>query len=204
MTKGSGQTLRAVVNRRAVWAVVGAILVGSCSTGDKRPSNVADICAIYRDNPRWAREAAAAEAKWGAPQEVKMAIIWRESTFRADARPPRTSFLGIPTGRQSSAFGYAQALDGTWDWYRKETGARGADREDFGDAIDFVGWYMAKTRTANGLPMTDAYNQYLAYHEGHAGYQRGNWRAKPDVQRAAAQVAAQAALYRAQRQRCGA
>jgi len=192
------------MKRRAVWALAAGVALASCSTGDRRPSNVADICAIYRDNPAWARAAAQAEAKWGAPQEVKMAIIWRESTFRADARPPRTSFMGIPTGRQSSAYGYAQALDGTWDWYRKETGASGADRDDFRDAIDFVGWYMAKTRVSNGLPMTDAYNQYLAYHEGHTGYKRGDWRAKPGVRRAAAQVAAQAQLYRQQRQRCGA
>jgi hypothetical protein len=25
----------------------------------------------------------------------------------------------------------------------------------------------------------DAFNHYLAYHEGHGGYRRGTWRAKP-------------------------
>ena len=29
----------------------------------------------------------------------------------------------IPTGRQSSAFGYSQALDGTWKEYRRLQGA---------------------------------------------------------------------------------
>jgi len=204
MTNTSGQSLRAGVKRRRIGALMLLAALSACSSGDRRPTNVADICAIYRDNPQWARAAAQAEAKWGTPQEVKMAIIWRESAFRADARPPKTYFLGVPTGRMSSAFGYAQALDGTWDWYRNETGNRGADREDFADAIDFVGWYTAKTRALNGVPPTDAFDQYLAYHEGHTGFRRGDWRSKPGVQRAASDVVRQSEIYRAQRARCGA
>jgi hypothetical protein len=183
------------------------VLAGCGGSGsgrsDVRPSNVADICAIYRDNPHWALAAAEAEQKWGAPQEVKMAIIWRESTFRNDARPPYRTVMGVPTGRRlSSAYGYAQAIDGTWDWYRKETRANGVERDVFVDAIDFVGWYMAKTRDMTGVQTWDAFNQYLAYHEGQTGYRRGSWRSKPHVQRAAAQVAHQAEVYRAQRRRC--
>ena len=30
----------------------------------------------------------------------------------------------------------------------------------------------------NGVPLHDAYNQYLAYHEGKAGYARGSYRGK--------------------------
>ena len=33
--------------------------------------------------------------------------------------------------------GYAQALNGTWDWYKKDTGNRGASRTDFSDSSDF-------------------------------------------------------------------
>ena len=36
---------------------------------------------------------------------------------------------------------FAQALDGTWERYKSETGREFADRDDFEDAIDFVGWY---------------------------------------------------------------
>lgn len=194
---------------RPLCAAMLAALAAACSSGgavhrDVRPSNVADLCAIYRDNPHWATAAAQAEAKWGAPQEVKMAIIWRESTFRADARPPFRTVLGVPTERLSSAYGYSQAIDGTWAWYQKETGANDADRTDFTDAVDFVGWYMAKTQFANGVPQTDAFNQYLAYHEGHRGYSSGRWRSNPQLLKAASQVAQQAERYAAQKRRCAA
>ncbi|MEM6678914.1 MAG: hypothetical protein AAF675_13695, partial [Pseudomonadota bacterium] len=120
-----------------------------------------------------------------------------------EARTPRTYFLGmIPTGRVSSAYGYAQAIDSTWDWYREDSGNSGADRDDFEDAADFVGWYMAKTRRANGLPMTDAYSHYLAYHEGHTGYKRGSWQQKAWLKNAAGAVARQASRYRQQLDRC--
>ena len=79
---------------------------------------------------------------------------------------------------RSSAYGYAQALEGTWDDYRADTGRRGADRDDFADSSDFIGWYMSGATRVNGMPLHDAYNQYLAYHEGKAGYARGSYRAK--------------------------
>ncbi|MGF1660601.1 MAG: transglycosylase SLT domain-containing protein [Rubrimonas sp.] len=180
-----------------------AMLAACAGHEDVQPRDVSDICAIYRDNPHWATLARESARKWSAPEEVKMAIIWRESSFRAEARPPRKYFLGVPTGRLSSAYGYPQAIDGTWDWYRKETGNSRAERDDFEDAIDFVGWYLDKTRAMNGVPTQDAFSQYIAYHEGHGGYRSGAWRAKPDVRRAASQVAAQAARYRAQLSRCG-
>lgn len=178
-----------------------ALLTAACGASDRPVSNTEDICAIYADNPHWRRLVSDSADRWGAPEEVKMAIIWRESSFRAEARPPRTYFLGIPTGRVSSAYGYSQAIDGTWDWYEREVG-RSGDRDEFEDAIDFVGWYMAKTRQSNGVPMNDAYHQYLNYHEGHAGYRRGSWKRKPWLMNAASQVQAQAARYRAQAARC--
>ena len=83
----------------------------------------------------------------------------------------------IPLGRQSSALGYSQALDGTWDEYRSATGNRRADRTDIRDATDFVGWYSNKSRERNGIALNDARNLYLAYHDGHTGFARG--RTKP-------------------------
>ena len=102
----------------------------------------------------------------------------RESRFDADARTPRRYvFFGlVPWGRQSSAYGYAQVLDGTWDWYRSETGTWFARRDNFGHAVDFMGWYMNKTTQKAGVSKSDAYNQYLAYHQGHQGYLEGRYR----------------------------
>ena len=132
-----------------------------------------------------------------------MAVIWRESGFRQDVRPPRTYLLGvIPWGRQSSSHGFTQAVEGTWEWYIDSTGNRGADRDDFSDSADFVGWYVDRSHRSNGIAKTDAYRNYLAYHEGHGGYQRGTYRRKPAVRRAAKEVADMAQRYRQQLRRC--
>jgi hypothetical protein len=75
-----------------------------------------------------------------------MATIYHESRFIGNARTPRRYTLGvIPMGRQSSAYGYSQALDGTWDEYLSEVGARRRSRDNIDDATDFMGWYMDKT-----------------------------------------------------------
>lgn len=181
-----------------------AFVAVSCSSTPKGPPRHQDnICSIFDERPDWREATEASAARWGAPVEVQMAIMWRESSFRADARTPKTYALGfIPWGRVSSAYGYSQAIDGTWDWYREETGNSGADRDDFEDSADFVGWYMAKTRRVNGLDMHDAFNHYLAYHEGHTGYRRGNWRSKAWLLGAADQVSNQANRYRAQLRNC--
>lgn len=90
----------------------------------------------------------------------------RESSFVHDAQPPMQYFLFIPTGRASSAYGYAQVKDETWADYQRETGNGWSDRDDFADAIDFMGWYTHKAQRLNGTSKWDAYGQYLNYHEG--------------------------------------
>ena len=185
-------------------AILVALAVGSCSSSPSGPPSVQDdICTIFAERPAWREAVVDSAIRWGAPVEVQMAIIWKESNFRAEARPRKTYALGIiPWGRASSAYGYAQAIDSTWDWYRRETGNRGADRDDFNDAADFVGWYMAKTMVSNGIRMHDAFSHYLAYHEGHAGFRRGGWRNKGWLKQTATQVADRAVRYRGQFHRC--
>lgn len=181
------------------------LLVLSACSGDSQPppANLQDACAIKADRPSWFRSMRQTERKWGAPVPVQLATLYQESTFRPRARTPRTYALGfIPTGRVSSAYGYAQAIDGTWDWYREETGQRRAKRHRFSDASDFMGWYMAKTTRENGVAPHDAYNQYLAYHEGHSGFRRGSYTRKAWLQNTAAKVQNRAATYQAQLQGC--
>ena len=80
------------------------------------------------------------------PVPVLMATLRKEFGFQHNAKPPRTWLLGfIPWKRVSTAYGYSQALDATWAQYQRETGNESADRTDFADAVDFVGWYDAKT-----------------------------------------------------------
>lgn len=180
------------------------LALGSCSsTPSGAPRAQDDACALFAERPGWYEAVQASALRWGVPIELQLAIIWRESSFRAAVRPPKEYALGvIPVGRPSSAYGYAQAIDGTWDWYRRETGNSGADRTDFTDAADFVGWYVNRTMRVNEIGPFDAYNHYLAYHEGHRGFSSGKWRKKTWLMQAAESVAVQASRYRGQISTC--
>ena len=151
-----------------LWIVV----ISACATAP--PKNVENICAIFEEKRDWYRAAKKSEKKWGTPKHVQMSIIRQESSFIFDAKPPRTKLFGfIPWKRPSNAYGYAQALDSTWEWYKDDSGRWFADRDDFDDAIDFVGWYTNMSNKTEGISKWDPYNQYLAYHEGQAGWRRG-------------------------------
>ncbi len=176
-------------------------LLTACATTP--PQNPGDACAIFREYPDWYQDARQASRRWGTPIPVLLAIIHQESRFRADARPPRTRILWvIPGPRPSTAYGYSQALDSTWDQYLDEAGDWGADRDDFEDAVDFVGWYTHTTWRRNGVARHDAYHHYLAYHEGHGGFARGSYRNKPWLLNTARRVARRAQRYRAQLRGC--
>lgn len=189
---------------RFLSALVLLLAVASCGGGHKAPPrNLDNACSIIKQRPDYLKAFRASERRWGVPVHVQMATIYHESRFRGDARTPHQFLLGvIPVGRQSSAYGYSQALDGTWDDYRRDTGRRRAKRNRISDAADFMGWYMRKTRKKNGIPLYDARNQYLAYHEGHSGYSRGSFRSKPWLMRVARQVASRSRTYQAQLAAC--
>ena len=180
--------------------VVVALLAG-CSTDP--PRNITNSCDIFADKGGWYRDANRAYEKWGVPIHLQLAIIYQESRFVDDAKPPRDHILWIiPWGRVSSAYGYAQAQDSTWDWYIEKTGNRGADRDDFEDAVDFIAWYGSMSHQMLGISKWDAYNQYLAYHEGQGGYKRKTYRSKPWLVKVADKVDARARSYRTQLARC--
>lgn len=197
---GNNNPLRALSRLRT--AVVLSLLgLAGCATVP--PSQPENLCAIFQEKDGWYAAATASYRHWRAPIPVMMSIIYQESSFRADAAPPRTHLLWvIPWTRPTSAYGYSQAIDGTWDWYVRETGNSWADRDSFADSIDFVGWYIAKSHDMLGLAKADAYSQYLAYHEGQAGYRRGNYRGKGWLITVAHRVAARANRYRQQLQGC--
>ncbi len=169
----------------------------------KPPSNLNDSCAMFKEKSGWYDDANAAFKKWGVPIHVQLAIIHQESRFRAQAKTPTEYLLWfIPWGRKSSAYGYAQVKDETWDWYIEKTGNSGADRDDFEDVTDFIGWYVNYTHKTLGISKWDAYNQYLAYHEGHGGFQRKTFNKKPWLIGVAKKVKKRAAMYQTQIARC--
>ncbi len=151
----------------------------------------------------WYKAVKASEKKYNAPKHVQLAIINQESNFASDAQPPRDKLFGaIPWTRPTSAYGFAQVVDGTWKWYQRDSGNSGADRDDFADASDFIGWYMHKSNQLSGIAKSDAYNQYLAYHEGHGGFNKKSHLAKDFLLKAAKQVSTNAKRYQQQLAQC--
>ena len=184
---------------------IAPLLLALCLAGcaGAPPENPANACSIFKEKEDWYAAARKAKQRWGVPISVQMAIINQESSFVEDARPPRNRFLGfIPLGRPTTAYGYGQAIDGTWAWYQEKTGKDDAERDEFEDVVDFIGWYTDQSRRRFGISKGDAYRQYLAYHEGHHGYQRGTYATKARLLRAARQVESSAAAYRRQLSRC--
>lgn len=177
-------------------------LAASCGGHYSAPSNMDDACAIVSQRPEYLRAMRQTETRWGVPVAVQMATIYQESKFIGNARTPQQYALGIiPMGRQSSAYGYSQALDGTWEDYLRDTGNRGR-RDRIGDATDFMGWYMHNSELKLGIPKWDAQNQYLAYHEGQTGYARGSYREKAWLMTVATQVGQRAVIYDTQLRTC--
>ena len=132
-----------------------------------------------------------------------MAVMYKESSYVAKARPPRSRLLWvIPWKRSSSAYGFAQATDAAWSDYLRDTRNRSADRDDFADAIDFVGWYLNRSHRHLNIAADDANALYLTYYAGMGGYQRGTWRNNDWLKDAAARVDRRSTRYAGQLASC--
>ncbi|MES9841627.1 MAG: transglycosylase SLT domain-containing protein [Candidatus Thiodiazotropha endolucinida] len=194
-SKSSGLALVRTAILPCLMAVYG------CSSSP--PRNMADACDIFEEKDDWYEASEEAFEKWGVPIHVQLAIIHQESRFEHDAKPPREKlFWFIPWFRKSSAYGYAQVQDTTWEWYQRETGNSWADRDDYEDAVDFIGWYGSVSHRKLGISKWDTYRQYLAYHEGHGGYKRASYNKKPWLLKVARKVESNAKRYRSQIASC--
>ena len=153
---------------RNYFLILSVILITGCSS---IPQNTANSCSIFNERYLWYKHAKKTEQKWGTPIYIQLAIIKMESDFDWLAKPPRQKlFKIIPFKRPSSSFGYSQAVKGTWEQYKNETGNKLATRTRFKDSVDFIGWYTDKTESLLKISKKDAFRQYLAYHEGWGGY----------------------------------
>lgn len=186
---------------RASGIVLLSLLLIGCATSP--PNDVDNVCAIFREKSGWYKDAKKSRARWDVPISVMMAIMHQESRFVATAKPPRKKIWGvIPGPRPSDAYGYSQAKDDTWKWYERSSGNYGADRDDFGDAIDFIGWYNDMSFRQNRIAKDDTFRLYLAYHEGHGGYERKTYRDKQWLIDVARKVDGRAQSYNAQLRTC--
>tara|TARA_B100001057_G_scaffold26238_1_gene24065 strand:+ start:11866 stop:12468 length:603 start_codon:yes stop_codon:yes gene_type:complete len=188
--------------KKNIFIILLIFFLVSC-TSNKPPSTTTDVCKIFKERYGWYKAAKKTEKRWKIPVYVSMAIIKQESSFIADARPGRTKLFGfIPWKRVTSARGYAQAVDGTWEMYLNDRGGWFVNRNDFEDSVDFVGWYNYKTHKQLGISMNNARALYLAYHEGRGGYKRGSYRTKPWLLSVADNVQRQSDRYRVQYNSC--
>lgn len=184
-----------------LWLFIGcSLLLSSCATLPVQNSN--NLCAIFDQHPNWYRDTLHAQARFGTPIWVQMAIMRVESDFDATARPPREYLLGvIPWTRLSSAYGYSQALVGTWRDYESVVDKREA-RNHFRNAADFVAWYTDQSHWRLHIPMSDVYALYLAYHEGWTGYAERTYWDKPWLKQVAWRANSFARLYQEQLWHC--
>lgn len=176
------------------------VLLSACSASV--PTDPKNVCSIFQEKDSWYAAAHKVHQKYGVPINVAMAIMYHESGYVADAEPPMRWFLFIPYGRGSSAYGYAQAQDDVWREYVDDAGSVFSDRDDFADALDFIAWYMTKTKAKNNIPFSDTYNQYLNYHEGWQGFRQGTYKSKTWLLKTARNVTNRAESYKNQLLRC--
>lgn len=183
--------------------VVLLVIIQLVACAKPQPDNVNDVCQIFKQYPKWYWAAKDVQTRWRVPVPVQMAIMHQESRFHAKAKPPRTKLLWvIPWKRPSTAYGYTQALDMTWKHYKKSTGNYLASRNNFTDAVDFIGWYAYQAYRKAGIPRDNAYKLYLAYHEGVGGYMRKTYLKKPWLVKVAQKVNRRAYAFKQQLQRC--
>ena len=174
------------------------ILLIGCSS---IPVNTSNSCSIFDERYLWYKHTKKVEQKWGTPIYVQLAIIKMESDFDWLAKPPRKKiFKIIPFKRPSSSFGYSQAVKGTWEQYKIETGNKLATRVRFKDSVDFIGWYTNKTETILKISKKDAFKQYLAYHEGWGNYKY--YKKNKKVISLAKKVEKQSNIYKKQLSNC--
>ena len=172
--------------------------ISACSS---IPSNTSNSCSIFGERYLWYKHAKKSEKKWGTPVYLQLAIIKMESDFDWLAKPPRQKlFKVIPYKRPSSSFGYSQAVNGTWEQYKKETGNKLAVRTRFKDSVDFIGWYTNKSESILKISKKDAFKQYLAYHEGWGGFK--NYKNNKKIINLAKKVEKQSNIYKKQLSKC--
>jgi|TARA_B110001450_G_scaffold221627_1_gene217774 hypothetical protein len=183
---------------RYIFLILIIILITACSS---IPKNTSNSCSIFDEKYLWFKHAKKTQDKWGTPIYIQLAIIKMESDFDWLAKPARQKiFKIIPFKRPSSSFGYSQAVKGTWEQYKNETGNKLATRTSFKDSVDFIGWYTNKTESILKISKKDAYRQYLAYHEGWGAYK--DYKKNQKVIALAKKVKNQSDKYRSQLKKC--
>ena len=187
---------------KSLFLLVSLLTLLGCASSS--PRNKSNACLMLAEKDEWVVPLKEAAKRWAIPKHTILSIIYHESKFISDAKPPRRKFLGIslPGRRISSAYGYPQALDGTWEEYKKKRGRDDAERSNFEDSVDFIGWYLNRSAKELGIARNNAYYLYLAYHQGNRAFRRRAYLKKPAIMSYARKVRNTAVIYKRQIRTC--
>ena len=61
--------------------------------------------------------------------------------------------------------------------------------------LNFIGWYVTQTNKKLKISKSNVYRQYLAYHQGHAGYASGRYKSSEAIMAVAKEPASTASLF---------
>ena len=191
--------LKKILNKNFIYFIV-FIFLASCSSVPKYPQNA---CKIFGEKYSYLKYSRAASKKWNVPISSILAVINKESGFRRFAKPKRTKlFKIIPYRRPSSSLGFSQAVNKTWDLYKKENNKPIALRISFKNSSDFIGWYFWKTNKINKVSLKDTRNMYLNYYLGWGAYKNKAYEKDKKAIIFAKSVEKQAKIYKIQLQEC--
>ena len=176
------------------------LFLASCSSVPKYPQNA---CKIFGEKYFYLKYTRAASKNWGVPISSILAVINKESGFRRFAKPKKLKiFKIIPYRRPSSSLGFSQAVNKTWDLYKKENNKPAALRISYKSSSDFIGWYFWKANKINKVSLNNTRDLYLNYYLGFSAYKNKAYRTDKKAIIFAKSVEKQAKIYKNQLQEC--
>ena len=166
----------------------------------KYPQNA---CKIFGEKYFYLKYTRAASKKWGVPISSILAVINKESGFRRFAKPKKLKiFKIIPYRRPSSSLGFSQAVNKTWDLYKKENNKPAALRISYKSSSDFIGWYFWKANKINKVSLNNTRDLYLNYYLGFSAYKNKAYQTDKKAIIYAKSVEKQAKIYKSQLLEC--
>ena len=188
-----------ILNRNLIFFFI-FFFIASCSSVPKYPQNA---CEIFGEKYFYLKYTRAASKKWGVPISSILAVINKESGFRRFAKPKKLKiFKIIPYRRPSSSLGFSQAVNKTWDLYKKENNKPAALRISYKSSSDFIGWYFWKANKINKVSLNNTRDLYLNYYLGFSAYKNKAYRTDKKAIIFAKSVEKQAKIYKNQLQEC--
>ena len=86
------------MNKIGILGIVVSVLLTACATLPP-PSNVNNLCSIFRQYPDWYRATQDVSVRWRVPVTVQMAIMHQESKFDANACQIVPNYCGLSLGK---------------------------------------------------------------------------------------------------------